>query len=48
MEELRYNPSQITIENVEVQNGKYLVKFPFLDIPVEVGKSYYKSYFQES
>ena len=31
------------MELVEVTNGKYLVKFPFLDVPVEMSESYYNS-----
>jgi hypothetical protein len=46
MGEIRYNPDEIAIENVEIKNGKYLVKFPFLEVPVEVGHSYYRQYFQ--
>jgi hypothetical protein len=46
MEEMSYNPREMTIENVEIKNGKYLVKFPFLEIPVEIGDTYYQNYFQ--
>lgn len=34
------------VETIGTKNGKYLVKFPFLDIPVEVGENYYKTFLQ--
>ncbi|WP_235294686.1 hypothetical protein [Portibacter lacus] len=46
MENIRNYPDGMEIEEVEERDGKYLMKFPFLEVPVEVGQNFYKTFFE--
>ncbi|WP_235296292.1 hypothetical protein [Portibacter marinus] len=44
MEPNKYDSTAKPAETIGIKDGKYLVKFPFLDIPVEIGDHYYKKH----
>lgn len=41
MEEKNLNQEVQDFENISTTKGKYKVKFPFLDVPVEMNETFY-------
>lgn len=46
MEQIKYYSESMLVEMLGKKDGKYYFKFPFLDIPVEVGDQFYRKYLE--